>query len=364
MSQHQKVAIVHDWLIGGGAEKVVEEIHKIYPDAPIFTSYCTDEWRKKLGKKVVTGYLQNWPFSKLRKYLPILMSNWYRSLNLDSYDLIIVSSGNGAANHIKKPPGSTLIFYCHTPTHYLWDKNEEYLCNPGFGIFNPLVRFGLKTFIGKLQKRDLEGAEQANVIAANSSHIKEQIKKYYKKDSIVIFPSVDLDRFSGQSKKEREGFVVVGRQVPYKRFDIVVSACKQLDLKLTVVGKGPEHSKLVSLAGTKTTFLTDASDKEVEDSLVSSEGFIFPSEEDFGIAPVEAIASGCPVIAYKAGGALDYVIEGKTGTFFEKQTTESLVGALRKFDSESFNSQDLAKEANRFSAKNFRKNILEVIARV
>ncbi|MCA9342906.1 glycosyltransferase [Candidatus Saccharibacteria bacterium] len=331
INKSKKVVIIHDWLVGGGAEKVVEELHKLYPDAPIYTAYCNEEWQKRLDNKIITGYLQSWPFSKLRKYLPILMSNWFRSLNLEEFDTIIVSSGNGAANHIKKPTGSKMVFYCHTPTHYLWDKHKEYIENPGFGIFNPLVRFGLKAFLKPLKQRDLKGASQSDLIIANSTHTKQQIKKYYKKDSLVIFPPVDTKRFKSMKEVDRKGFVVVGRQVPYKKINIAVEACTELGLHLTVIGNGPENISLRSIAGPTVNFLTNASDQEVVKALQESEGFIFTSKEDFGIAPVEALAAGCPVIAYKAGGALDYVIPGKTGQFFESQTTKSLIKVLKNY---------------------------------
>lgn len=361
VASSKKVAIVHDWLIGGGAEKVVEEIHKLYPDAPIYTSYCTDEWRKRLDGKVVNGYLQKWPFSKLRKYLPILMSNWFLSLNLEEFDTIIVSSGNGMANHIRKPFGSKIIFYCHTPTHYLWDKNDEYMNNPGFGIFNPLVRQGLKLFINKLRARDFAGAKQADKIIANSTHTKQQIKKYYQKDSIVIFPPVDVEKFKTNKDVEREAYVIVGRQVPYKRIDLAVKACTKMNLPLTVIGNGPENSKLQSIAGPTVKFLTSASDKEVIQALQTSKAFIFTSQEDFGIAPVEALSAGCPVIAYRSGGAIDYINPNKNGLFFDEQTVSSLSSCLKKFEELNLRSQDISTSANKFSTKNFSENFQKTI---
>lgn len=357
----QKVAIVHDWLVGGGAEKVVEQLHNMYPQAPIYTAYCSDEWRKKFNDRVVTGYLQNWPFSWFRKYLPVLMSNWFRSLNLQEYDTILVSSGNGTANHIQKPEQAKMVFYCHTPTHYLWDKHDEYLSNPGFGILNPVVRVGLSGFLETLQERDLKGAQQADVIIANSTHTKEQIQKYYSQTSKVIFPPVNIERFKTSTKKHRRGFVIVGRQVPYKRFDLAVTACNELKLPLTVIGDGPEHQKLRALAGDTITFIKNAADKDVEQALHEAEGYIFTSEEDFGISPVEALAAGCPVIAYKAGGALDYVKPGTNGLFFEEQTVSSLKQVLTSFDDKYYSSSKISSSADRFSEQTFKKHMEKVM---
>src|SRR3990167_8961662 len=163
-----KVAIVHDWLYGGGAEKVVEQLHTLYPDSPIYTSYCTDEWRKRLDNKVVTGYLQNWPFSRLRKFLPLLRQWWFARLDLSDYDLIISSTGNGEAKFAR---GKKHICYCHSPPHFYWRKYESYLRNPGFGAFDWLARIGLKLFVKPLRKRDYNAAQQVDAFIANSTHI-------------------------------------------------------------------------------------------------------------------------------------------------------------------------------------------------
>lgn len=153
-SSSLKVAIVHDWLVGGGAELVVQEMHRMFPEAPIYTSYCSDEWRQKLDGKVVTGWLQRWPFSKLRKYLPLLRIWWFTHLDLSEYDLVISSSGNGEAKGVRVPSTTTHICYCHTPTHFYWRHYDQYLRHPGFGICNPLARLGLRLLVGPLRRWD------------------------------------------------------------------------------------------------------------------------------------------------------------------------------------------------------------------
>ena len=232
-----RVVIVHDWLYGGGAEKVVLELHHLFPDAPIYTSYCTNEWRQKLDGKVVTGYLNNWPFTSLRKFLPVLRQRWFRNLDLSEFDVIISTSGNGEAKFVR---GKKHICYSHTPTHFYWRHHESYIKNPGFGLFNPIARLGLKLLVSPLRKRDYEAAQKVDFFIANSTHIQADIKTYYDRDSIVIHPPVDTERFTNTKVSERRGFVTVGRLVPMKHVDLIVKACNELGLPLTVVGRGPE----------------------------------------------------------------------------------------------------------------------------
>lgn len=358
---NKKIVIVHDWLVGGGAEKVVQAMHQAFPNAPIYTSYCTDEWRKKLDNKVITGYLQKWPFSKLRKYLPVLRIWWFEHLNLREYDIVISSSGNGEAKGVKKLKlGAKHVCYCHSPTHFYWDKYDEYLKNPGFGFFNPLARLGLKILVRPLRKWDLKASKRPDYFIANSTHIQKMIKKYYYRDSEVIYPPVDIDRFKPKLNKNRYGFITIGRQTPYKRTDIIVKACVKLNLPLTVIGNGPEHNNLQKMAKPNIKFIQKASDIEIEQALSSAQGFIFAAYEDFGIVPVEALASGTPVIAYKAGGALDYVND-KTGIFFAEQTVDSLTKAIQSFDDNKFNQKDLINQASKFSKSQFTKRITQFI---
>lgn len=358
-----RVAIVHDWLYGGGAEKVVQELHKLYPDAPIYTSYCSDEWRKKLDNRVITGYLQHAPFRQLRKFLPLLRQRWFAKLDLTQFDLVISSTGNGEAKFARVPHGPH-VSYCHTPVHFYWRHYERYLENPGF---RPkwLIRLGLKLLVGPLRKRDYAAAQKVDHFIANSSQIQKDIQEFYGRESVVIFPPVDTDRFAHAKPSHKQtGFVTLGRQVPLKRFDIVVQACTELNLPLTIIGSGPEHNKLQTLAGPNVKFLEGISNDEVASELAGAEAFLFASFEDFGIAPVEALATGTPVIAYKAGGALDYVTPGKTGEFFDEQTVESLKKALSDFDASRYKKAALQKTAAQFSSDRFRVQVKEFISKL
>ena len=352
-----KVAIVHDWIIGGGAELVVLELHRMYPEAPIYTSYCTDEWRQKLDDKVVTGYLQHWPFSKLRKFLPLLRFWWFNSLDLSKYDLVISSSGNGEAKNIRVPNGKH-ICYCHTPTHFYWRHYQQYLEHPGFG---PLGSIGLRLLAGPLRRKDFAAAQRPEVFVANSTHIQKDIKTYYNRDSVVVHPPVPIERFTRKHNGQRRGFITVGRQVPYKKVDLLIEACNKLKLPLTVIGDGPEHGKLAAIAGPTITLKSNVSDEEVATAISAAEAFLFAAFEDFGITPVEALSAGTPVIAFKGGGALDYIKPGVNGSFFEAQTVDSISAALQTFNTRQYNADKVALSARAFSADGFRKAMMNVI---
>ncbi len=347
-----KVALVADWIYGGGSEKVVEQFHLMYPEAPIYTSYCSDEWRKRLDNKVVTGYLQHPPFKQLRKFLPLLRQIWFKRLDLSDYDLVISMTGNGEAKFVSAPNGIH-ISYCYTPVHYYWRHYEEYIKNPGF---RPkwLIRLGLKMLVKPLRSQDYRAAQKVDEFIAISSHIQKDIKKYYNRDSELIFPPVDTDKFKSASKNtKRSGFVTMGRQVPLKKTDLIIQACNKLGLPLTVIGRGPEHEYLKQIAGPTITFKTGVSDEQMPKELASAEAFIFASYEDFGIAPIEAMASGTPVLAYKAGGALDYVVPDKTGEFFNEQDLNSMTNALKKFKANKYKPIKVSDHARKFSTQNF-----------
>lgn len=357
-----KVAIAHDWLVGGGAEKVVLELHKMFPDAPIYTSYATDEWRQKMDGKVVTGWLQH--FGKLRKFMVLPRIWWFGHLNLSQYDLVISSSGNGEAFAVKTGKNTLHVNYCHSPTHYYWRHYAQYMARPGFGVLDPLARIGLKLLAAPLRRWDFKAAQRADYIIANSSHIQTDIKNYYRRDSEVIFPPVDTDRFQVSDVSARQGFVTAGRLATMKRVDLIVDAATELEVPLKVIGRGPDYNNLVKRAGPTITFHDRVSDSEMPTYLSSAQAFIFASFEDFGITPIEAMAAGTPVIAYQGGGALDYVIPGKTGVFFAEQTVASLKQALQTFDPSRYNAGDIKSQAERFSVENFHRSMQGFLRRV
>lgn len=350
----KRVAIVCDWLTGiGGAERVVFELHKIFPDAPIFTSQYDSkkiDWFAEAD--VRTGWLQHLP-PGLKKFLPVLRAYYFSHLDLADFDLVISSSG-AEAKFVRVEKSTIHIAYIHSPTHYYWSRYEAYLKDPGFGALDWLARLGLKTLVRPLRKKDFLAAQQPDFLLANSSHTQAEIKKYYGRDSTVIYPPVNLERFKHPRVLERHGFVVTGRQTPYKKVDLAVAACTKLNLPLTVIGTGPDHDKLVKMAGPSIEFVTDASDKDVTNFLAGASGFIFPGLDDFGIVSIEALAAGTPVIAYKAGGALDYIKPGDNGEFFSEQTVESLASVLKNFDASRYSAAAIRASARQFSVANFR----------
>lgn len=367
-SKKPKVAIVCDWLTGiGGAERVVLEMHRLYPDAPIYTSQydpaALDLFKYKGVEEldIRTTWLQRLPKS-LKKFLPLLRAWTFSRLDLSEYDLILSSSG-AEAKGIRCRPDAVHISYCHSPTQYYWIRYDEYLRRPGFPRgFNWLARLGLRLLVGPLKRWDFRAAQRPDFMLTNSTHTQAMIQKCYKRDSVVVYPPVETDRFKIRSKPPlRHGFLIAGRQTPHKRFDLAVEACNQLKIPLIVIGDGPDHRRLEKMAGRSTTFLTDLNDHEIVDHFQSALGFIKPDMDDFGIVAVEALAAGTPIIAYKKGGALDYVVPNKTGLFFEQQTVGNLRNALEATMKKSFDHEAIAKLAEQFSVANFKKNLQTAI---
>ncbi|HET8992047.1 MAG TPA: glycosyltransferase, partial [Candidatus Saccharimonadales bacterium] len=361
-----KVAIVCDWLTGiGGAERVVYELHKIYPEAPIYTSQYDPgsiDWFE--GADIRTTWLQTLP-KGLKKFLPTLRAYTFSRLDLSEYDLVISSSG-AEAKGIKTGPNTVHICYMHSPTHYYWIRTKEYMENPGFPRgFNWIARLGLKMLIGPMKSWDKQAAKRPDFIVTNSNYSKENIKKIYKRDATVIFPPVDTERFKIKGTPPlRHGFVVAGRQTPYKRFDLAIEACKELKVPLVVIGDGPDHKRLEKLGGRSTTYLTNVNDHDMALHFQSSVGFIMPNADDFGIVAVEAMSAGTPVIAYNGGGAQDYMLPNKTGILFNKQNIKSLTSAIESASSKNFNHDLIAEHAAQFSASSFRKNMKDFVTSV
>lgn len=367
MAKRKKVAIVCDWLVGiGGAERVVLELHRLYPNAPIYTSqYNPASVFGFEDADVRTTPLQKLPKS-LKKFLPLLRAWAFGRLDLSDYDLVISCSG-AEAKGVKTGPKTIHIDYCHSPTHYYWSRYDEYMQNPGFprGL-NWLARIGLTLLVGPLRSWDRRAAKRPDFMIANSTHTQSMIKRYYKRDSVVIHPPVETDRFKVLGKPPlRHGFVAAGRQTPYKRIDLAVQACNELGVPLVVIGNGPEHKKLEKMANRNVTFLTKVNDNDIVSHFQTALGFIFPTNvEDFGVVAVEAMAAGTPVIAYGKGGPLDYVVPDKTGLLYERQTPGSLRAALEKAMDKKFDYDIITKHAEQFSVSNFHKKLRDYVDKV
>ena len=373
----KKVAIVCDWLTNvGGAEKVLLRIHQLYPEAPIFTSKYDPkgiDWFKDAD--VRTGWLQIFP-TCLRRILGPLRQGYFSHLDLSEYDLVIsvtgaeaksVKSGKWLCRQGKKAanPNGIHISFCHVPTQYYWQMYDEYMKNPGFGVLNPFVRLFFRLLVRPLRRADLKAAQRPDYFVTISSYAQEAIKKYYGRESVIIHPPVGLKDFRFKNELAGDYYVVTSRQVNWKRIDLAVKACMMTQRKLVVIGEGPEHKKLVRLAKDSglVEFLPVMGKKKLAGYLARAKGYLFPSMEPFGIAPVEALAAGCPVIAYGVGGARDYVFDGKNGILFEEQTATSLAEAILKFEKMKFNRERVAKSAVKFDEARFDKELKDFIKR-
>jgi glycosyltransferase involved in cell wall biosynthesis len=364
MTKSQKIAIVTDWLTTrGGAEKVVKTISDIYPNAPIYTSqYSAKEvdWFKNCD--VRTGWLNIFP-ARFRKLLSPLRALYFSHLKLGEYD-VVISIVSGECKGIKTNSNQTHISYLQgPPTQYYWGMYEQYLRNPGFGRLNFLIKPIFRLLAGRMRKVDYKLAQQPDHLITISSYCAAEIKKYYNRSAEVIFPPVRTNDFKLSSKKG-DFFLVTGRQANWKRLDIVIKACAELGYKLMLVGDGAEHRKLVDLAKENPIieFVPWLDNMNELTQLVSeSKGFILSSLEPFGIAPVEALATGTPVIAYQAGGALDYIDDGMNGIFFDEQNPTSLKRALQRFNKLLFDSKAVSATAQRFTENKFKKHIRDFV---
>ncbi len=352
----------------GGAENVVLALHDAFPHAPIYTAlYNPDAVPAFRQLDIRTSSLQQAPklLRKYHKLLPTYASRAMKKLDLSEFDIIITSSFLHA-NHITKVrPEQKIISYCHTPARYYWSHYDEYRRDPGYGKLNPLVRTLMPLMIPRQRKIDYAAAQEVDVFIANSSETQARIKKYYGKPSTVIHPPVDTKRFS-PARQRSDYYVTLGRQLPYKRYDLVVEACTRLGIPLKVFGNGPAHNNLVHKAGPRVEFFTDrfgdASDEAVTAALESARGFIYAAEEDFGIVQAEALAAGAPVIALGRAGTLDIVDDHISGVLFKQQTTEAIIDAISQAEMQRFMPATLQRKAKRFDTSLFITKIRKVIS--
>ncbi len=363
-----KIAIVCDFLtVMGGAENVVLAMHEAFPNAPIYTAIYNPEKVPAFATlDIRTSRLQKLP-KKLRGYhklFPTLAVQAMRRLDLSEFDIILTSSYLHGHQVTKSRPEQVIITYCHTPPRYYWSHYDEYRRNPGYGTLNPIIRTVMPLMVPHQRKLDLQAAKNVDVFVANSTETQRRIEKYYGRTSTVIHPPVDIVRFK-PARERGEHYVTMGRQLPYKRYDLAVAAATKLGKKLIVFGNGPAHDNLVQLAGPTVEFRTDrfgdASDAEYERTLTTARGFIYPAEEDFGIVSVEALAAGAPVIGYGKAGTLDIVTDGETGVLFTNQTVDDVAAAIQHAESINFFPSKLQRHAKRFDKSLFITKIRKVV---
>lgn len=359
-----KIAIVTDWLTTyGGAEKVVLAVSEIFPDAPIFTSqYSEKEVKWFKGKDVRTCWL-NFLSPKLRKFIGPLRALYFSKLDLSKFD-VIISICCAESKAVKTRENQLHISYLQgPPTQYYWGMYDDYIRNPGFGKLNGIVRFFFKLLVKPLRNLDYKFGQNPDFLVANSTYSQDEISKYYNRNSTVIFPPVETDKFAFSAKNE-EYYIITSRQVNWKKLDLAVEVFKKNGKKLLLVGGGAEHEKLKNLAESSANieFIPSIQDAKKLAKLVSgAKGFIFPSLEPFGIAPIEALSAGVPVVAFGQGGARDYIIDGKNGVFFEDQAVESLAAAVEKFEKNNFDRRAVSMSAERFSQDNFKKHFFDFV---
>ena len=363
-----RLAIVCDFLAAtGGAENVVLAMHEAFPEAPIYTAiYNPNKVPAFAQLDVRTSKLEKLP-QKLRNYhklFPTLAVKAMRQLDLSEFDIILTSSYLHGHQVTKYRPDQVIINYCHTPPRYYWSHYDEYRRDPGYGKLNPLIRLLMPLLVPHQRKLDLEAAKQVDVFIANSTETQKRIKKYYKRSSTVIHPPVDTSRFT-PARKRGDHYVTIGRQLPYKRYDLAVKATTKLGKKLVVFGNGPSHEQLVKAAGPTIEFRTDrfgdASDAEYEKAIATARGFIYAADEDFGIVTVEALAAGAPVIGLARGGTTDIVTSPEVGVLFQQQTVDDVVRAIKTAEQTRFHPSTLARTAKRFDKGLFLTKIKKII---
>lgn len=365
---NMRIALVHDFLTKlGGAEKVLQVLHKIYPDAPVYTLLYdkegTHEIFEKDNYKIITSSLQKKP-SFLRKRSKLLLTKFPKAIeefDFSDFD-VVISDSNSFAHGIITSPKTLHICYCYSPTRYLWDWSNEYLAenNIGFGVIGRLIRAKLS----EIRVWDRMAADRANFWIAQSKTVADRVRKYYRKESIIINPPVDIKNFVPSHKNAKDFYLLVSRLSPYKKIDLAISAFNKLNKRLIIAGEGSDKNRLEILADSKQIeFLGYISDSKYHELLQNCKAFIFPGEEDFGLTPVEAMASGRPVIAYDKGGVTETVIEGKTGLFFNEPTAESLISVINKFEKNinNFKPDICRKRAEQFSEEIFINKIMDIV---
>jgi len=351
-----KIALVHDYLNQfGGAERTLLALHEIFPEAPIYTSIYDRERMPEAFRRmdIRTSYMDGWPnIYRMHRYYFPFYPGAFESFDLSAYDLI-VSSSSAYAKGIKKPKGARHICYCYTPARFLY-RHEDYMREENlpsfFKIILPLALSGVK-------KWDQKNSQEVDVYIAISKVIQERIRSIYGRKSVIIYPPVNTQLFK-PSNEEGNYFLIVSRLLSYKRIDVAIKAFNVSGYRLKIVGEGPEEGRLRRLAGSNIEFLGKVkSDAEVRKLYAGCRALVFTGEEDLGLTPLEAAACGRPTIAYAAGGALETVIDGKTGILFKEQNADSIMEAIKKFERMRFDGIEIREHAQHFDQEIFKQKI-------
>ena len=362
---HGRVAVIHDWLVTyAGAERLLEQVLQIYPEADLFSliDFLPQEKRFFINNKtVLTSFLQHFPFArtKYRSYLPF-MPCAVEGLDVSSYDLVI-SVSHAVAKGVKTRPGQKHICLCCSPIRYAWDLREQYLRESG--LSKGLKGWLANLMLDRVKAWDLRVTPRVTDFVAISEYIGQRIKNNYGRDYTVIYPPVYVDKFDIGAIKE-DFYLTASRMVPYKRIPLIIEAFSSMpDRKLVVIGDGPEFEKAKAKAGANVELLGYKDDLVLKNYMQRARAFVFAAEEDFGIAPVEAQACGTPVLAYGRGAVRETVVDGVTGLFFDEQSVPSIVNAVMRFEADPtrFSPAEIRKNAERFSSARFKKEFLEFV---
>lgn len=355
------LVLAHDYLIQmGGAERVVATMHRRFPSAPIYTSAVARKtlWADFADADIRTTWLQHAPgiehHTHFKKYLP-LYPLAFRSFAAPQATHAWISSST-FAKYMRFAPGTRTVCYVHNPTRFLW-QTDEYLDHE---VRLPQLNRGLRAFLPALRKLDRAAAGRMDVLVANSRNVQERILRFYGRDSIVIPPPVQTDRFT-VSPRHEDFYLIVSRLLGYKNIELAVQAFTQTGRRLVILGEGPYRADLEKMAGPSIEFLGRRSDEEVRDRFQRCRGFVFPGHEDFGITPVEAMACGKPVVAFKKGGALETVVEGLSGVFFDEPRPEALAHAVERLETLPWNPEAIRAHAEQFSEASFLRRMEGVL---
>lgn len=356
-----RVALVHDWLITlGGADRVLLALHDLFPHAPVHVSLyeparLPEEFRTL---DIRPSWLHHVPRAgEHHRWLVPVMPLVFRTMDLDGAE-VVISSSHACAKGVRRPAGAVHICYCHTPMRFAWDLTSDYL-----RALPPSLRPAARVVLLWLRWWDRASSGQVDHFVANSRFVAGRIRRHYDRDSTVIYPPVDTQYFTPSGRAE--GFyLVVSRLVPYKRVDLAVEAFNRLNRPLVVVGDGPEAARLREIARPNVTFVGEVSDAALRGYYRQCSTLVFPGEEDFGLVPVEAQACGRPVIAFGRGGALESVVDGRTGTFFFEPTVDALVAAVRAFDPSAYDPDVMRAHAERFSRQRFLTEMGELVEKI
>ncbi len=357
-----KVAIVHDWLVNfAGADRVVDQMMRVFPDAVIYTLVYRPEAFPGHFRKydVRTTYIQKIPMAAhLYKNMLSLMPRAFESLDLTEYDLVISSSSSCSKGVITRPD-ALHICYCHTPVRYVWSHYHEYLSNASW-----LKRRIMPGIIHRIRLWDFAAAQRVDLFLANSRNTAQRIRKYYRRTATVIYPGVHLDE-KPAAETDDGYYLMVGRFVAYKRFDLGIEACTRSGRKLIVAGGGDLEAELKKKAGGTVTFIPSPDDERIRELYRHARALIFPGDEDFGIVPVEAQSCGCPVLAYGRGGACETILDGESGILFREQSVESVLEAMDTLEEKgvSMNRGEIRQSVQRFSEERFREEFRVFVER-